>query len=363
MFRTKTKPKLVISGWETWEDQLVVALLKEGKTNKQISQHLPDRSEQACVHRRHHLLKAQSQDISQKDGRAPPVPRKKFWSKTWEPWEDQIVITNHTAGKSWVDISKMLPPRSAKSLRSRYETQLRDTPSVPGPGKVFPRWTLEEDQLITSLRESGKSWAELGRQLPNRTEKACIKRWQEHLCKRLRPSRICRQWEEWEERLLVSSCYAGLRWREVAMSITGRTQSACVKRWHNYFHSSDEDEPWTSEELAQLECLRWEGNVWDEISQNLPGHSPNACRLQWYKETEGIKGPSSHQAHYANWSTAEVGTLIALYNTIGPRWGEICKHLPGRGESACRGWFQKCRKQDGVGGPPSEFWKKFFMSE
>ena len=378
MFRTKAKPKLVISGWETWEDQLILALCKEGKNEKQISQHLPDPTERACSHRRHYLLKAQSQDVSHKDALASPAPRKKYWSKTWEPWEDQIVITNHNAGKSWAEISKMLPPRSASSLRSRWrlflapppqenvipETQSRDTPSVPRPTKVFTCWTRGEDQLITSLRESGKTWVEIARQLPNRTERGCSARWHDYLYKRQEPPKICRQWEEWEERLLVSGCHAGLSWREVAKSITGRTQGACVTHWHNFFHSSDEDEPWTSEELAQLECLRWEGNNWDEISQKLPGHSPNACRLQWYKKTEGIQGSSSHQGHYDDWSAAEVETLIALYNTVGPRWGEICKHLPGRTESACNNHlYKKCTKADGLGGPPSELWKEFLKSK
>ena len=190
-------------------------------------------------------------------------------------------------------------------------------------------------------------------------------RWSRDLIKIQGPStkKIAPQWQEWEERLLVSGYYAGLSWKEIAERIPGRTVRGARTRWTIYLHASDQDESWTSEELALLAYLRSEGLDWDEISQELPVHSSNACRTQWYKETEGIKGPPSHQGTNDTWSAAEVDTLVALYNTIGPRWQEICKHIHGRTESACRSWLKlKCTKEDGVGGPPSEFWKEFFMS-
>ena len=137
------------------------------------------------------------------------------------------------------------------------------------------------------------------------------------------------QWEEWEERLLVSGHYAGLTWTEVTKSITGRTLFGCRSCWCEHFRSADQDEPWTSEELALLEYLRWEGSGWDQIGQELPEHSSNDCRMQWYRETEGIQGPSSHQGLNDTWSAEEIKVLVALHNTIGPRWQEICKHIPG----------------------------------
>lgn len=44
--------------------------------------------------------------------------------------------------------------------------------------------------------------------------------------------------------------------------------------------------------------------------------------------------------------------MIALYNTIGPRFQEICKHIPGRTEDACHRWLHKCTEEDGGRGVP-----------
>lgn len=155
-------------------------------------------------------------------------------------------------------------------------------------------------------------------------------RWSEHVNRGLGPhKKNGLQWEEWEERLLVSGHYAGLTWTEVTKSITGRTLFGCRSCWCEHFRSADQDEPWTSEELALLEYLRWEGSGWDQIGQELPEHSSNDCRMQWYRETEGIQGPSSHQGLNDTWSAEEIKVLVALHNTIGPRWQEICKHIPG----------------------------------
>lgn len=214
------------------------------------------------------------------------------------------------------------------------------------------------------LRETGKSWAEIATHFPNHSAKSCTERWANHLQKRKGPPRNNKKWEEWEERLLISGLYAGLSWKEIKEPITGRTVAGCRNHWLENFHSSDQDEPWTSEELALLAYLRREGIGWDEVSQELPGYTSNACRTQWYKEAEGIQGPSNHHRGNDTWSAEEVEILVALYNTIGNRWHEICKQIPGRTEEACRTWLKtRCTKADGVGGPPSEFWKDFFVSK
>lgn len=272
----------------------------------------------------------------------------------------------------------MLPHRTAHTVfnRSRRlkpfleqepvasQTQTPNAQSIPKPPKTYALWTQEEDQLTKSLRESGKSWAEIARNLPDRSAKSCKGRYYDHLRDSQGPLKVALPWEEWEERLLVSGYYAGLRWKAIAKPINGRTMNGALNHWNVYFRSLDQDEPWTSEELALLVHRRQGGSDWDEISQEFSGHTSNACRTQWYKETEGIQGSANHQGNYDTWSAEEVEILVALYNTIGPRWQEICKHIPGRTATACCTWLRtKCTEEHGVGGPPSEYWKEFFMGK
>lgn len=368
----------VQKGWEDWEDQLIIALRKERRTDKQISQRLPGRTEAAC-RVRDWELQARSQKIGARriDALNPLAPRKLHLSRQWEDWEDQTIIAHRKVGYSWPSIAKMLPHRTAYTVFARWsrmkpslehdtaasQTQSPNAPSIPKPAKTCTPWTPEEDQLTKSLRESGKTWAEVAEHLPNRSAKSSAQRYNEHLRDSRGPPKIPLPWEEWEERLLVSGCYAGLRWKEIARS-TGRTINGASNHWNQYFRSLDQDEPWTPEELALLINLRQGGSDWDEISQDFPWHTPNACRTQWYKEKEGIQGPSNHQGNYDSWSAKEVEILVALYNTIGPRWQEICKHIPGRTAIACSLCFHtKCTKEDGVGGPPSEYWTEFFMGK
>lgn len=371
----------LMKAWEAWEDQILLDGRKAGIPVKETSQELLGRSMHAC-YKRSQMLKprTQSSDSQQKDALAPLAPSKQYWSKKWEDWEDQIVVTHRNAGKSWENISTMMPFRTADSVQHRWKRLLEiqsQNELVPGTQSINttlppkPKWNQGEDQLLESLRNSGKSWAEIATQIPTRSKNSCQMRWLNHLRQAPAEKRMPR-WDEWEERLLVCGYYAGLSWKEIAEPITGRTWSGCMYHWFRYFYSPDQDEPWTPDELALLASLRSRGSGWDEIRQEIPGHtSSNACRTQWYKEAEGIEGPSSHHRPRSQsggtkdrWSAEEIEILVALRNTIGPRWEEIRKHIPGRTADGCKTRFRtKCTTENGVEGPPSESWKEFFMSK
>ena len=372
-----------IKGWEEWEDQLIIALRAEGKTDKQISQHLPGRSKISCQVRRTMKLEARTPHpgTQEKDALAFHFRKKQYWSKRWEEWEDQIVVTQRTAGESWERISEMLPPRTPGSVKGRGELLMKQQPqeavtpqkqpfkkrSVPTEVKPRHYWKLEEEQLLVRLRESGKIWPEIATHLPLRTPNSCRNHWHGPLRKDQGPrKKNGPQWEEWEERLLVSGFYACLGWKAIAESIPGRTKFGAKSHWYEHFRAPDRDKAWTPEDLTLLTRLRDEGTGWDEISEAIPGHTVNACRAQWYKVAEDIQGTEDMQGPSQPrpdaWSAEEADTLIALYNTIGPRFQEICKHIPGRTENACHRWLHKCTAEDGVGEPPSEYWKEYFMS-
>ena len=241
----------------------LLALRAQGKTDKQISQHLPGRSEIRCQVRRNMKLEAWTQHpgTQEKDALAIHARKKQFWSKRLEEWEDQVVVTQRTADEGWESISKKLPPRTPASVKYRGDLLMKKQPqeaitlqrqpakksSIPSAVKPRHYWKLEEEQLLVRLRESGKTWPEVATQLPLRSVSA------------------------------------------IAKSVPGRTKFGAKSHWAEHFRAPDRDEPWTSGEIALLTRLRDEGSGWDEICQAIPGHTVNACRTQWYKEAEGIQ--------------------------------------------------------------------------
>ena len=282
--------------WEHWEDQLIIDGHKAGKTMKEISHDLPGRSQRGCRDRWNDVLQSRSQSSQspQKDALSSRAPKKCYWRKEWEDWEDEIVATHHLAGESWQDISKRLPPRSAACVSIRWSNMLKpqyqkaaypqvrslNTRSVSGARKPKDRWTQAEEILLKSLHESGKNWIEIASQLPGRSAGSCKGHWwhvrqRQGLCKT-----NASHWKEWEERLLVSGYYAGLSWQEITEPITTRKLYTIRRHWLDCFESTDRDDSWTSEELTLLTNLRSEGGSWDGISQAIPGHTSNACRRQ-----------------------------------------------------------------------------------
>ena len=79
-----------IKRWEEWEDQLVIALSAEGKTDKQISQYMPGRSKISCQVRRNMKLEARTRHpcTQEKDALAIHARKRQYRSKRWEEWED-----------------------------------------------------------------------------------------------------------------------------------------------------------------------------------------------------------------------------------------------------------------------------------
>ena len=330
--------------WEKWEEELYLSLRAEGKSNKQISQHLPGRTANACKIRATGELRNQT------------LPNHR---RRWEDWEDQLLLAHHKAGCSYSTISELLSHRTRPALSGRFNAIRKSRPETttadPTAARSQRHWTSEEDRLLKSLRRSGQSWTDIAKQFPDCTVTQCIS----HLNQLVHPPRS-KGWKEWEERLLVSGYYAGRTWEEIVKSIPGRTKTSASRQWSLHFRLPRQDKPWTSEELSILTHLRAEGSGWEKISQKVPGRSSNACRIKWYKGPEGTRGCS--QRYF--WSAEETDTLVALYNTIGPRWDEICKHIPGRTAMGCFSHlYKKCTREDGVGGVPSEYWKNYFKGK
>jgi hypothetical protein len=96
--------------------------------------------------------------------------------------EDNLIIrfvNEHGDGFSWRDITSLIPNRTPKQCRERWNNHLN--PSV----KKEP-WTEEEDARIFALYEGfGAQWSRIARALPGRTDNSVKNRFNSSISKRL----------------------------------------------------------------------------------------------------------------------------------------------------------------------------------
>jgi hypothetical protein len=107
----------------------------------------------------------------------------------WSVQEDTLLKHLKRTELPWDDISARLPGRTATACKRHYNKTLAPLsttprgistpaktsgkPPVPAPTARKRRWSDEEVDVLWNFKKSGLEWAEIAKQLPGRTARAC----------------------------------------------------------------------------------------------------------------------------------------------------------------------------------------------
>ena len=268
----------------------------------------------------------------------PSAPRlSKRANDFWTNDEDSLLQDLKSQDWPWKDIANALPGRTEGSAQQRYHL-LQNKPLAPK--KVQIPWTPGQVKLLQHLKANGKSWKEITKAFPGRSQGAVESRYIRITKNASKSNKSQKQWTSEEDERLLELAEDGLSWEGIAKQLSGRSLDAIARRYKQL--GGDKQ----AKEDAMLIQAIGEGKTWEEISQALGKSEVKVKgRASMLRKLGRITLTSLKQIH--PYTDAELELLITLRED-NVSWADISKRFPERSKSALqqRYWKYKSRKEE-----------------
>ena len=187
------------------------------------------------------------------------------------------------------------------------EAHVQDSEKIYKPGDTWDHWNDNEKRVLVSLRTIGKTWQEIAKSLPGRTAQGCADYWFTHLAHLKQWLRFNyfnsthHPWSQDERDLMVSLRRARNTWKTIAANLPGRTVGSCRSFWwlHQREQALDSVPPraerWSSEETDLLVRLRNDNKSFELIAQRLPKRNATQC----FDRASKVKKDQKRNPQYA----------------------------------------------------------------
>lgn len=195
----------------------------------------------------------------------------------------------------WMEIAKAVDnARTPAMIFQHYQRNLNTE-------MKNSKWTGDEDSILREAvsRFGTKNWQAVSSMLIGRTGQQCMHRWNKNLNPTIRKGK----WKEEEDALLKNAIaiHGPRSWAQISKLVPGRTDVQCRERWINILDPALRREEWTeAEDQALLEAVNLlvrnnQPIPWSTIAKRVATRTDNQCRRR-FKRLEGRQKRSRDKA-------------------------------------------------------------------